>query len=179
MQVSPDNSLDFAPSPISMGMMSPVASSPISIKMKSPGFGDEGSSVGSSPATPFLSSSFVDSFLHSRASEQNTRSCIKRGWLKKRNNEGRWVQCMFVVYDNGEMMFCDSESGITSYINLDTVASINDLSKKSIRGNQLLGFYPNLTFEIQSNNASYILNCESSQDFKEWTQLLEELSPMG
>ena len=82
---------------------------------------------------------------------------------------------MFVVYDNGDLLCCSSESGVTVKINLDTVLAIIDRSKFVYDVGKS---YPPNTFEMKTKFCSYFVSCETEKEFQDWTQLLEELSPL-
>lgn len=89
---------------------------------------------------------------------------------------GVWQQCMFVVYDDGEVMFCNSDTGVTDCVNLDTVVAVNDVSKKQNNNRITL---PSYTFELKTNEESFYLSCEAASEHQAWMDILRELSPLA
>jgi hypothetical protein len=100
---------------------------------------------------------------------------VERGFVKKKRSDGNWGNCMLSIYDNGLLVCCDSDSGVTLRINLDTVVSISDCSNP---GKFFPGAYPNFTFELKTRVCSYYFSCENEPDFQKYVSLLRDLSPL-
>eukprot|EP00011_Vannellida_sp_DIVA3-517-6-12_P009543 CAMPEP_0114607868 /NCGR_PEP_ID=MMETSP0168-20121206/2286_1 /TAXON_ID=95228 ORGANISM="Vannella sp., Strain DIVA3 517/6/12" /NCGR_SAMPLE_ID=MMETSP0168 /ASSEMBLY_ACC=CAM_ASM_000044 /LENGTH=401 /DNA_ID=CAMNT_0001818751 /DNA_START=48 /DNA_END=1253 /DNA_ORIENTATION=- len=125
------------------------------------------SPLGSSPISGFLTQPQYHSGFGNSTS-------VKRGWMRKENEEGHWATCMFVLSDNGELMCCDSESGVTIRINLDTVTSVADVSlQASERGSM-----PPNTMQVTTSGSVYRFACAKRTDFEEWFELVKDLSPL-
>ena len=44
---------------------------------------------------------------------------LKRGWMKKLDDDQAWHRCMVILHSSGELVICDSDRGSTKRINLD------------------------------------------------------------
>ena len=94
--------------------------------------------------------------------------------MRKENDAGHWASCMFVLSDNGELMCCDSESGVTIRINLDTVTHVEEVSAKAVD----YGHLPPNTMQLDTSSCIYRFACGVRSDFEEWFELIKDLSPV-
>lgn len=125
------------------------------------------SPISSSPISGFLTQPQYHSGFGSSSS-------VKRGWMRKENEAGHWASCMFVLSDNGELMCCDSESGVTIRINLDTVRHVSEVSGQEGEHGPL----PANTMQLDTNSCVYRFACGVRPDFEDWLELIKDLSPV-